>query len=587
MKTKTIIEYGAIDLTANEDSTLSTSNIQDFSTANDIKQRPQEIKYATLEHNYFILDGSLTNMPSDVGNVGYWSKTKTGSNKEFTTPITLTINFTKNHSSVGLTLRFSQYSYCTHLKITYYDSSNNKISEKEFYPDTFEYFCEDGVSNYRKIIITFYSTNEADRYIKLYSITYGTGMYFEGDDLINASIVEEVDPLSNELSINTLDFTVFATDNRFDILNPKGIYAMLQQRQKLRAIKEVNNVQTEMGSFYLESWENVSSKSMKFKGIDLIGMLDKVEFNGGIYDNVSATTLIQSIFTAANITNYTIQDITSDTITGYLPICTCREALQQVLFTIGAVADCSRSEKINIYKLSTSIEAPLINNDVILKDTKQITQGEIVTGITVTTHTYKLKRATETIYEENLAAGTYKIVFNTPATNLSITGGTITESGVNYAIITATGSSSESSKYYGNKTVTITGNTYDDLTNNITVTDGELHDKTNILTVEDCTLINGNNGETIATRILNHYLSQYTDTFDVILSSEKAGDNVATERSRYTQLNGHITKLDIDLTGGYIAKAELIAKVGDAPVIKLLAENGNYLITEHNDYLEV
>lgn len=562
MKTKAVIEYGATDLTAKSDSQLTATDIQSFSDPNNIKNDPSEVKYSTLEHNYFALDGSFENMPNNVINIGYWSKSASGDDKEFDVPPTLTINFTKNHSSIGLTLRFSQYSYCTHLKIAYYNSENTLIDEQEFYPDSYEYFCEDESVNYRKIIITFYSTNEAHRYIKLYKILYGKIIVFEGDNLISANIVEELDPLSDELSINTLDFICFATDDKFNILNPQGAFLTFQKTQPLMAYEIDNGITKDMGTFYLESWENQSEKSMKITGIDLIGILDKVEFDGGIYTNKDATELIEEIMEAANIVNYSIEDITGQTITGYLPISTCREALQQVLFSLGAVADCSRSENINIYKLEEAETPKVIEKSSILKGTKEIKQGEIITGVSIKTHAYKLKRSRDTIYEEELSAGTYKIRFNQPSANLQITGGTITESGVNYAIITATGGGgSASEKYYGDSNVKITGNTYDELTNTLTITDGEEHDKTNILSIENCTLINGSNANEVATRVLNYYQNMYENNFDIILSDEKAGDNVITERSDVNELNGFVTKLDIDMTGGFIAKANIIAKV--------------------------
>lgn len=563
MRTKTVIEYGATDLTAKSDSQLTATDKQSFSEPNNIKNDPSEIKYSTLEHNYFILDGSFENMPENP-RIGYWSLSASNSNKEFDTPPTLTINFSKNHSSVGLTLRFSEYSYCTHLKIAYYDSENTLLDEQEFYPDTYEYFCEDIAVNYRKIVITFYATNEANRYIKLYRILYGKIIVFEGDNLISANIIEELNPLSDELSINTLDFVCFATDDKFNILNPQGAFLTFQKTQPLKAYRVENDTSVDMGTFYLESWENQSEKSMKISGIDLIGILDKVEFNGGIYENMSAITLIESIMAKANVMNYTIDDLVGETITGYLPISTCREALQQVLFSLGAVADCSRSEAINIYKLEESETPKEITSSSILQKTKEIKQGEIITGISVTTHRYKLKRARETLYEEELSSGTYKIVLNQPSTNLQITGGTITESGVNYAVITATGGGgSASEKYYGNSNVKITGNTYDDLTDTITIEDEEEHEKTNVLSIDNCTLINSSNANAIATRVLNYYKSQYRNNFDIILDDEKAGDNVITEKSDTNELNGFITKLDINMTGGFIAKAEIIAKVSE------------------------
>lgn len=38
---------------------------------------------------------------------------------------------------------------------------------------------------------------------------------------MSANILEEVDLLSSEISINTLDFTVYSEDDDFNIINPQ------------------------------------------------------------------------------------------------------------------------------------------------------------------------------------------------------------------------------------------------------------------------------------------------------------------------------------------------------------------------------
>ena len=173
MKTSTIIEYGAVDITAKSDSQLSVNNSQDFSKLDELKSdKLQEIKYSTLEKNHFTLDGKSENMGSTITGVGWWSKLMSDENGSFTTPLVLTINFSQVHSSIGLTLTFSKYAYCNSLKIQYYSASNELIVEKTYSPDEYNYFCEQTVANYKKIVITFYSTNIPYRYLKLYGIMY-------------------------------------------------------------------------------------------------------------------------------------------------------------------------------------------------------------------------------------------------------------------------------------------------------------------------------------------------------------------------------------------------------------------------------
>jgi len=356
MKTKASIQFGFVDVTAKADSGLTVNNQQEFVNLEDLKKDDiVETKYGTLEKNQFALDGSFELMPDNLKNMCWWSKQMSDENGNFETPLTLEIDFTETHSSLGLTFLFSETGdYCNNLNIKYYDKDNNLISNVNFAPDNYKYVANNIVENYTKIVITFYSTNNPCRYLKLYQILYGAEKTFEGDSLKSASILEEVDLLSSEIPINTLDFTIYSADDDFNILNPQGVYTLLQQRQKLEVteilIKE--NKRIPMGTFYLDTWKNKNDKQMDISAIDLVGVIDKTDFSGGIYENVTAAELLEEIFTSAGLSgdDYEIQeDLKTIILNGYLPICTHRKALQQVVFAIGAVSDCSRSSKIRIY----------------------------------------------------------------------------------------------------------------------------------------------------------------------------------------------------------------------------------------------
>ena len=560
MKTSTIIEYGAIDVTAKSDSNLSVSSTQPFSKLAELKKNKlTETKYSTLEKNHFVLDGKSENMGSTIDNVGWWSLAMSDSNGTFTTPLTMTITFSQVHSSLGLTLTFSQYAYCNNLRIQYYNASNTLITEETYTPDSYNYFCEKTVANYRKIVITFYSTNIPYRYLKLYKIIYGKMVVFEGDNLISANLIEQVNILSDELSINTLDFVVYSDDDKFNILNPQGVYATLQQRQALNVYEVKNNTQIDMGTFYIDSWQSKNDNKMEFKGIDLVGLLDKTDFDGGMYSSVTAETLITQIMTSAGITNdfYTIDnDIKNILLTGYIPVCTHREALQQVLFTIGAIANCARSDIIELYSIEESIEPNEIEKGSVFKGSKEIEQGEIVTGVLLQAHNYIQGNEQRKLYESQLAVGTYKITFSTPSYNLSCTGGTIQSSNVNYAVVKVTTA--------GN--VVVNGYEYVDNTQDVLVQNANLNgnEKSNILKIDSVYLINNSNAQTIGQRVVDYYNARFTTKFKFVLDDEKAGDNIVVDESYGNELNGYVTSLDIDLTGGYVAQAEVVAKVSDA-----------------------
>ena len=558
MKTQTLIEYGVYDVTAKEDSMPSTNDKQEFVDLNDLKKNKiNETIYATLEKNYFMLNGTHKLMNGTEKDMGWWSKSISNENRQFINPPTLTFDFVnETHSSIGLTLKFSELDYCNHLKIQYYDASDIIISEKEFYPDAYEYFCEDVVERYKKIVITFYSTDKPYRYVRLYSITYGRIIYFAGNNLVDANIIEETNLLSDELSINTLDFTTYSQDDAFNILNPQGIYKSLQERQQLKAYKIQNGEETSMGTFYLDKWKNEKDKTMNFSAIDLIGLLDKTDFMGGMYVNSSFETVVNEIMTSAGFTsdNYNIQEELKEiSVSGYMPIITHREALQQLLFAVGAVANCSRSDIIKIYRINENETPNKISKANIFKGTKEIEQNEIVTGVSVISHTYLQSGEEATLFEGTLNSGTHKVIFAEPVYNITCTNGTIIESNTNYAIIQVSASAN----------VIVKGYKYTDNMQTFFIEFEGLNpnEKRNVLKIENDYLINNNNAAEIANRVLNYYRNSYITSFDFILDDESTGNNIAIEGDFNNELNGYVTKLDIDMTGGYIANAEVIAKV--------------------------
>ena len=576
MKTKTQIEFGFVDVTAKSDSDLSITDKQEFVDLEDLKQDDiEEVKYATLERNQFALDGTFELMSEKLDNMCLWSGSMSNEAGVFENPPVLTITFTEPHSSLGLTFLFSKTGdYCNHLNITYYDKDGKLINDADFSPDDYKYVCNNIVENYQKIVIVFHSTNNPCRYLKLYQILYGANKTFEGESLVSASILEEIDLLSSEISINTLDFKVYSEDDEFNIINPRGFYSLLQQRQafKVKELMLKENKEIDMGTFYLDTWKNENNKIMQFGAIDLIGIIDKTTFYGGMYVNVLFEKLIKSIMTSANVTeeNYEIQeDLKEIQMTGYIPVCTHREALQQLVFAVGAVVDCSRSDKIKIYTIVDREDNNTIEQTNIFQGTKKVEQNEIVTEVAVTAHNYVKGTEIDEVFKGTLSEGNNRVLFDNPVHDLSCTGGTIIENNCNYAIVNCTSETE----------VIITGYKYIDSTQEISA---ELEgigigSKLNTLNIKSAYFINKNNAQTIAKKVLDYYQKTYKTEFNFILQGESLTQDVAIDSDEFNrQLVGHIKKLDIDSTGGYLASAEINARVRLLTVLRQAKLNEQY-----------
>jgi hypothetical protein len=543
---QTIVTISLVDTTAKSDSTPSTTDIQPFTIAaqlkDDIFSAP---KYATLEDNFFLLDGNCTLMPEGTLLCGYFSSSMSGSDGTFTTPPVITISFTAFHSSSGITLHFLDDAPNS-VTLQWYDLSNVLLSSDTYVPDSLDYVCDNVVQNYGKLVITFNSTASPYRYIKLRSIDYGPCIIYSDDEVMAASIVEEVDLISNSISINTFGFTLYNANDAFNPYNPTGLYQMFQQGQDIATYKIVDSVTTLMGAFHLETWESGDDSTGVFTAVDSIGSLDKTTFKlGQIYSSATAGSIIDAIMASAGWVDYTVDDdIASVTLTGWIAICTHREALQQVAFAAGAIVDDSRGNTIRIYAqpsasgLSIPVDRKFSGGSV-----KLLTY---TSGISVTAHEYALNTDTVQLYSATLSTGTHTITFDTAVTNIAITGGTITESHPNYAVIAVAIAGA----------VVVTGQKYEDHTSIYEVKASTLPAGTteNVEKFTGATLISSTNALTIAQRIYNYYQLRYLSEISIDLGDESVGQTVSLQRSDESGYTTEtIEKMTIDLVGGLVA----------------------------------
>lgn len=554
MGTSAEISYGLFDVTAKSDSAPATADKQPFVDLAQLKEMDLQVeKFATGERNQFILDGSFKLFPDDPTShdYGLWSLSMSDSTGAFLIPPVLTITFSENHSSLGLTLRFHESTgdYCDRLNVKYYNSAGNLLLDQNYNPTNVLYFADGQAEDYRKIVITFLGTNKPYRYAKLTEIKYGILKIFGPESLLSANILEEIDPLSAELSINTLDFKIHTND--FAILDMKGVYALLQRKQSVDVVGIIDSVRKPMGTFYLNEPKSDSNRTTTMSCIDLIGVIDQTDFKGGLYTGVLASIIIDAIMASAGGIEYELgSSFAAVTLSGWIPICTHREALQQVAFAIGAIVDCTRGDKIKLYPPPT---VPMGSISYSMKlDGHKLKLRPLVTGVEVIAHNYKAITASQEILNEVKAPGTYEITFIEPIHSLAVTGGTIISSNANYVRISVTNSG----------TVLLTGHPYVDSTQIFGTYMPELpaNEKTNVLKIEDATLVSNNNAQGVANRIYAYYQNRYQAEGPIKLTDEEPGQIWIMDSMNDRQLEGIVESMDINLTGGFLANARITGK---------------------------
>ena len=225
---------------------------------------------------------------------------------------------------------------------------------------------------YNKVTIQFNKTNLPDRPINISLILFGLVRDCERQELRSVEATEELSIISDELAINTLDFTLDSEED---------IDYIFQEKQPVYAY----NGKTKIGTFYIDESTRVSKNVYNVSCIDALGILDEDPFAAAIYTNANAKTVLESIL-GGHFDLELSEDLQSEKLTGYIADCTRREALQQVAFALRAVVDTSGSGNVKVWRLSETDPAEIPLNR--LYTGGDVSTSAIVTEVRVTAHTY-------------------------------------------------------------------------------------------------------------------------------------------------------------------------------------------------------
>jgi len=539
-KTKTELDLRLFDDTIEQDAEYAVTDIQPFSDLDDLKiDFDAPTNYATLENNQWRLDGTMSLFPVDMTELkyGYWSQSQSDENRNIN--VGFVIDFTEPHSSIGITFIFYAGDYATDINIKWYDASDVLILDETYTNDRNICYIDEEVSNYQRIEIEFLKNNKAGHYIKIQEIGFGADILFTDEDIQTCSIVEELDSISEEISINKMDASVFIKDTEY--INK--IYKLLTEQQKIIAYEYVDEAKQEMGTFYLKSRSNPNENTIKFSTEDILSALSSQTYYGGMV-NDTFENVISSIMSDFGTTLYEISDeLKTLNVKGYLPVSDYRRAIQLLAFAVNAVVDCSRSKKIKFYKLSTTNPQSVDNSRYFLGSGQS--ELDRVTGVSLNIKSYTAESISEEIYNVEHTSGTYIAVFTDPFTNLSIQNGTIIESNENYAKFSTSGG-----------TVIISGKPYKVSVQNFLIETDNLpvNVTKNVLEFENSILWDG---EQNAQNLYNKSINLNERSVRILLNTEKVGDYVEVDALYNEKIKGYINSVTVDMTGGFIGQAKI------------------------------
>ena len=517
------INYGDVAPEAKENFSYETTNVK-YNTLDNLKKYNMQLyNYATpCEYCQTILDGTAVPLPENPedANIGFWSDSLSVSVPEangiFSKSVTIYLDSDKQYSSQGFTFTFDKFNniYPTSLTIQWSrvtDDEMTIIHTETFTPDSAFYFCRYKAKNFNSVAITFNSLNMPSNRLKVESIDFGYGTIFFGDELRNASVSQSINPISTDISINTCSFSLDSKSDMeysFQKKQPISIYF----NDKLRATVFVKQ-STRKGKFL---WD-VSCE-------DYFGIMDDTIYKGGIYKDKKAGELLEDIFDTCEVPNSISDSVYNMTVTGYIPYTTCRAALMQVCFACQCVANTSESSVVNIGFLNDEVTQTIPLSRIM--QGQNFSDSDTVTRVELTFHTYRKSNEQEDLYtaESSETRENILVKFSEPHYNLSINGGTITESGVNYAVITA------------NEGCVLKGYKYEHDTQiktktNDVVLDSDLE---NVTSITDATLVSSANVDSVINKCYNWIVNTSSTSAKIVEGKNvEYGKKIKYGRSKY------------------------------------------------------
>lgn len=312
-----------------------------------------------------------------------------------------------------------------------------------------------------------------------------------------------------------------------------------------------------VGKFYLENIIRTGRIDWSFSCISPIGLLLTDYHYGNVYTGETASEVLADII--KGIIPYTLDTtLGKSQIYGWLPKATRRDNLRNLLFAIGARAVKDANGDTLFIPYSDNPPYAIDGSKFYLSN-NSVEAGTPATQAMLTEHAYFILPNDEEVTLFNGEAIAEDIVtpkgdpmsgiivtFEQPMHDLSVTGGTILESGVNYAVLA------------GSSYVQLTGKKYTHTERIVSKTITTQGVK-NVVSSNDCHLINFMNSDSVAERLISFYGYSKRVTADMIISGEKPGDKVTFVDPYGEEDEGYIESLNLSMSKELKATVSIVS----------------------------
>lgn len=281
------------DASASADTQASFSNVSGITSDNDKRTIS---KYATGEPNLHLLDGTFLLLPapdSSANDAGYISRDIVSESNH----PKLTFTFSRLHTRPipGVTILWSEMlnEYAKSFKLTAYsgDTQVSTITVNDNNSVRAEVDWE--ISGYDKITLEVLSWCLPDRRARIEWFMVGFRLAYIKNNLISYTHESNRDPISGQLSKDSISFSLDNSQQTWNPLNPQGMYRYLYERQLVTVSYGMDiDGTTEWingGKFFMSEWSvPANGIEASFVARDALGFLMDSAYigrkSGTLYD---------------------------------------------------------------------------------------------------------------------------------------------------------------------------------------------------------------------------------------------------------------------------------------------------------------
>ncbi len=514
------VTYFDVPVGAQETMQVSTTGGQPFASDGLLVKGHPDIPYATLEGNW-LLDKTRALLP-DTAEDFWWSEGPSDGDGYFAEPPVLEVGFPALYTATGFTFTFwpSTNQWCSEVQLAWYNGET-LLEALTAYPNSPNWTLNHMVESFDKLRITLVRTSKPLQYAKLRHLQIGRVVQFQQDEISSVNILNEADNTLTTLSVDTMTINIYDRTGRE--LAP-------QENQRIELYRDGTLLATQ----YIKDSKRSTNQKYEFRCQSAIGLLADT-FLGGIYNSMPLLLLLQQILPGREfMLHSSFQDIT---VTGYLGVCTQREALQQVAFAVGALVKTQGSSVIELLPLPETVSSTFSSGQIF--SNAEVSTRPRYAKVCVASHTYTPLSDPQTLIDGETLSGTDMLVtFTEPYHSYSIAGGTITEQGANYVVITADGPVTLTGLPYRHTCITHTKQ-------DRAATGTEVN---NVLRVEDATLVHSGNVAAVLDRLYSVLQLRQTLTQHVVIQGQQVGDLVVSQNPWGKVTQGYIVSMDNQLS---------------------------------------